>query len=134
MFLQEIEHISFPSAVEYLAVRAGIRIEGKPVSKIQHAAEAEDKEMYPWWLAERQAMVRRVLDRELADGPPDNFEDFDFAECVGRILRYVPDINEFRCTVTSEERRLWRSYVREMQALKDGIVAALAPAEARHAA
>jgi hypothetical protein len=134
MFLQEIEHISFRSAVEHLAVRARIQINEKPVSKIQHAAEVEDGQMYPWWLSYRQMIARRVLDDIMKDGPPENHEDFEFSECVGRLLRYVPDMNEFRCMVTSEERRLRKSYVREIKDLTDGIVAALAPAEARHAA
>lgn len=113
-FLMRIENWSFPRAAKVLALRAGIEIaDTPPISRVERLSDTEDAAMHVWWLRKRQEAARALLDVALADGPPGNREDYDWARCLGRLSRAVVDLQEFKCLVTVAERREWLGEVAE---------------------
>lgn len=103
------EKKTFSSAAQYLADRAGIQVDDRPVNRVSVAADKEDTLCARWWWQQRRAAVSAAL--------ADAMDDISWAECLGRMLRAIDGTSEqdrlqqFRCHVTSAERAEWRGSI-----------------------
>jgi len=116
-FVQQIENISFPEAVRLLASRYGVSLDPhKPVPRAAQHAAREDAAISAWWWARRR---QSVID---ATCVAFNDEDEEFAECCGRLRRWIEAmspadrVNQWLCHGTAAERREYRQEMADKEA------------------
>jgi hypothetical protein len=102
----------YGKTVEYLAFRAGVPIDSRFLTPVQRFADTQDRQMFPWWLQRRYAMIRGHLDECLKDGPPADKETWAWACCLNRMLLHEPNFVEFQGSVTTAERRAWQADIK----------------------
>ena len=110
-WLKEMAGMTFQEAASELADRAGISLTGTVTVSVQRAADVEDARLFPLWVEEQQALVRRTLDAALADGPPEKREDYEFCRSLGRLLRHQWTVQEFRCLSDMAVRKRLRAAI-----------------------
>jgi hypothetical protein len=90
-FLMKIEGWGFGKALRYLADRCGVMLSGGAPARLEAAARPEDEALLRWINKRNREVALRLLDIGLADGPPQNREDWEWCCCLGRLSRYTFD-------------------------------------------
>jgi hypothetical protein len=116
-FYQEINSVNFSDAVKALAEYAGVSLDPRrPMPRAAQHAAREDAAVSAWWWARRRQCV---ID---ATCVAFNDEDEEFAECCGRLRRWIEAmspadrVNQWLCHGTAAERREYRQEMADKEA------------------
>ncbi len=110
-FLVKIEGISFHVALEQLAQRVGVSLDGRPIPRAVANADREDRAMSRWWWENRRDTVTVALGSAVESG------DEELSETVGNILRWIDHMPApqalvyFKSHVTTEDRLAYHEWV-----------------------
>lgn len=66
-WVMKLEDVGFQAATRILAERVGISIDHKPVTRLQVAYGAEEREYCAWWFKYKLAMLQNLIHAEIRD-------------------------------------------------------------------
>lgn len=121
-WLMQMEDTSFRGAVELLAERTGISLDGPKVTRAQLGYARQEAEFCLWWWAQKQKMLSTLVESALTN------EDYELLDSLASINRWHRTITApqkfsiFQKSRTDQDRKNWDWSVKAETELRNGLM------------